>query len=517
MAQGPLGLPPLRDARSDPAPRRDAGSQDVEHLLNRMGRDKQAAPAPTKKPGRMAQPQHARQTTSARWIILAVAAVGVGILAIVAVFVFASGDKQADASTVNTATPADPVGSASGNAIGDELPRSKLLSSNESLGSMLRQVHAHGGKEAPELRALVDEHAALAASVLRDGSCGKANADPRCATIEKMREMLVDMKPLTVKKRERDPNKPLSRWLQGLKMPAIPVEDDPRVQRFFEFYTENTVGRETFQSMLFRCGAYRDLIHATLIRHGLPKDLLALVMMESTCSPLAKSPVGAAGLWQFMPDTARAYHLRVQEGVVDERLNPFKATEAGVRFLTHLYEKLNSWDLVFASYNAGPFGVIGRVQRAGGDVGFWDLVDADLLPEETSNYAPGIQALALINENLQKLRFAGSQMRAPQMTADLEAPAGTRLSMIARAAAMSTTSLRQLNLDIVGDAVPKLPGGFAVQVPKDVVWQARDTLKALLAQKDDADRCVSASFDWGKQHFSPEMAKTCQRNLKTAD
>src|SRR5690606_10234456 len=171
-------------------------------------------------------------------------------------------------------------------------------------------------------------------------------------------------------------------------------------------------------------------------------------------------------------------------------------------FLADLYARLGSWDLVFASYNAGPFGIMARLERAGGDVGFWDLVDAQLLPDETENYVPTIQALALILNNLGKFRFAGSQMRAPQLTADLEAPPGTRLGMVARAAAMSATDLRKLNLDLVGENVPKLPGGFAVQVPKDVVWQARDMLRELLAQGDNADRCVSPGFDWGKRQFS---------------
>jgi hypothetical protein len=156
-----------------------------------------------------------------------------------------------------------------------------------------------------------------------------------------------------------------------------------------------------------------------------------------------------------------------------------------------------------------------RLERAGGnDVTFWDLVDNDLLPEETSNYVPTIQALALILHNLKRLKFAGTQMRAPQLTADLDVPAGIRLSMVARAAATSSTELRKYNLDILGENVPNLPG-FAVQVPKDVVWQARDTLKELIAQRDDADLCVSPGFDWGRRQFTPEMAKACHRKLQS--
>ncbi|HEY8943222.1 MAG TPA: hypothetical protein VIM73_03120, partial [Polyangiaceae bacterium] len=212
------------------------------------------------------------------------------------------------------------------------------------------------------------------------------------------------------------------------------------------------------------------------------------------------------------------YHLRVKESVIDERRSPPKSTEAAVRFLRDLhdklvvYEKHGVWDLVFGAYNMGPFAMVARIERAGGDVSFWDLVDADLLPDETSQYSPAVQAVALILNNLQRLKFAGLQMRAPQLTSDLEVAPGTRLGQIARAASTSVNQLRTLNLDISGDRTPDVPN-FAVQVPKDVVWQARDTLKELIARRDDADLCVPPEFDWGRQRFTKEMSSACQRRL----
>jgi Transglycosylase SLT domain len=395
-------------------------------------------------------------------------------------------------------------------------PREHLLADDERFMSLLAQVHGHGGTESPELRSLLNEQAALASKAL-SGKCNDGSA--RCKAWSDVRELIVgDRKPAVVKRRRgSDTEATRSGWMTGLKMPGIPVEDDPRVLRVFEFYTENPVGRETFQSMLFRCGAYRDLIQSTLIRYDLPPELLALVFTESGCEPSAKSPVGAAGLWQFMPETGRAYHLNIVEAVIDERLNPFKSTEAGIRMLADLRLKLGSWDLVFASYDLGPFGVLARLEKAGADASFWDLVDSDLLPDETANYAPTVDAIALILANLQRLKFAGVQIRAPQMTADLEVSGGTRLSLVARAAATSVAQLHTLNLDFSGDVVPIIPGGsIAVQVPKDVVWQARDALKELLASKDGADQCVPPTFDWGKQRFTPEMDQACQKRLSSA-
>jgi hypothetical protein len=76
--------------------------------------------------------------------------------------------------------------------------------------------------------------------------------------------------------------------------------------------------------------------------------------------------------------------------------------------------------------------------------------------------------------------------------------------------------IRNLNLDIIGDRVPSVPGErFAIQVPKDVVWQARDTLAGLISQGSNEDQCVPETFDWGKRRFTPDMANECHDRLAT--
>jgi membrane-bound lytic murein transglycosylase D len=224
--------------------------------------------------------------------------------------------------------------------------------------------------------------------------------------------------------------------------------------------------------------------------------------------------VGAKGLWQFMPETGRAYHLRIIEEKLDERMSPVKSTEAAIHYLSDLKQKLNSWDLVFASYNLGPYGVLARLRKAGDDVGFWDLVDAEYLPDETANYVPYIQAYALVLANLRKLNFGGTQKMPPDNTADLEVASSTRLTLVARVASTSLSTIQRLNPDILSELVPAVPSQrFVVQVPKDNVWQARDMLAALVAQKDEDDLCVPTSFDWGKQRFTDEMRLACGKKL----
>jgi hypothetical protein len=80
---------------------------------------------------------------------------------------------------------------------------------------------------------------------------------------------------------------------------------------------------------------------------------------------------------------------------------------------------------------------------------------------------------------------------------------------------MSVNELHRLNLDVQAGITPNVPN-FAIQVPKDSVWQARETLQELVKSRDESDRCVPPSFDWGRQRFTPEMARACQANIESA-
>ena len=463
--------------------------------------------------------RHRWQNMRQGWRIVVTAVVlvlGLGGIATPIVYLMRRANEP---DRIRDAPPAVSAPSGKASPSSSELPRTRLLDEDETFSAVLAQVHGRG-KESSELRALVDEQAALAARTLTQQKCDESPA--ACAERARIRQFMVGQKTvqrITPRRAAGSANRNRPSWLAGLKLPELPIEDDPRVQRSLEYYTERPVGRELFQAMLFRCGAYRELIESTLVRNGLPIDLLAVVFAESGCEPESVSPIGAAGLWQLMPETARAYGLWVKKGVVDERRSAPKSTEAAVRFLHDLRDKMavyhpqGVWDLVLGAYNLGPFAMAARVERAGGDVGFWDLLDAAQLPDETVQYTSTIQAIVLILNNLQRFNFAGVQLRAPQLTSDLEVPPGTRLSLIARAASTSVDRIRLMNLDVSGDRTPDIPD-FAVQVPKEVVWQARDTLKGLMASGDESDLCVVSGFDWGSKHFTKEMEDACKRKLR---
>src|ERR1019366_4759567 len=300
---------------------------------------------------------------------------------------------------------------------------------------------------------------------------------------------------------------PLSMWLQRLKVPRdFPLHDNATVRGVFDYNTKNIAGRARFQGMLFTCSAYAAIFESTLEKYGAPLWLIGVVYQESGCDPLATSPTGARGLWQFMPESARAYGLKVVDGEIDERLNSVKATDAGVQFLTDLRREVGAWDLALAAYNMGPYGLMGRIVRVGGDVGFWDLVDANLLPDETAGYVPAIEAYALILENLTRLDFSHDGKRL-ESTAEIIVKPGVRLSLIARAAHTSTLRIRDLNPEFLRDVVPS--GEMTARVPDSEAHRAQVFIETV-SPNDDRDTCVPEDFDWGARVFeTSKYASAC--------
>jgi membrane-bound lytic murein transglycosylase D len=129
-------------------------------------------------------------------------------------------------------------------------------------------------------------------------------------------------------------------------------------------------------------------LRAAFAAEGVPPELVWIAEAESSFNPSARSPVGAKGLFQFMPETAKS--LGLSTFLPDERTHPEKSARAAARYLKNLHAKFGNWALVLAAYNAGE----GRVSRT--------LVKhkaqtytaiAEALPAETRMYVPKVCAL----------------------------------------------------------------------------------------------------------------------------
>jgi membrane-bound lytic murein transglycosylase D len=129
-------------------------------------------------------------------------------------------------------------------------------------------------------------------------------------------------------------------------------------------------------------------LQAAFRAEGVPEELAWLAEAESSLNPTARSPVGAKGLFQFMPDTAKAMGLSTF--LPDDRTDPDRSARAAARYLRKLHGRFGNWALAMAAYNAGE-GRVGRTLTAKRATTYTAIADA--LPAETRMYVPKVCAL----------------------------------------------------------------------------------------------------------------------------
>jgi hypothetical protein len=141
------------------------------------------------------------------------------------------------------------------------------------------------------------------------------------------------------------------------------------------------------------------LIEPILKANQVPDDFKYLACIESNLNSGALSPAGAAGIWQFMPETAREYGLQVDDQV-DERYHLEKSTVAACKYLKDAYRKFGNWSTAAAAYNGGINRIANELEKQGVDNAL-DLY----LNEETSRYVFRIMAAKDFMENPAKYGF----------------------------------------------------------------------------------------------------------------
>ena len=128
---------------------------------------------------------------------------------------------------------------------------------------------------------------------------------------------------------------------------------------------------EALEKTKERSASYFKMMDAIFTKYGLPTELRYLAVIESDLKTNATSKVGAKGLWQFMPQTARDLGLKVKNKY-DERTYAYKSTVAAAMYLKDLYAQFGDWLLVVAAYNCGPAPVY-RAIKISGSKNFWAL------------------------------------------------------------------------------------------------------------------------------------------------
>ena len=227
---------------------------------------------------------------------------------------------------------------------------------------------------------------------------------------------------------------------------------------------------------------YFPLFEETLGRYNLPYELENLPVIESALNPMARSHVGAAGLWQFMPGTAKLYGLEVNS-LVDERMDPVKSTEAACRFLSSMYAIYHDWNLVIAAYNCGAGNVNKAIRRAGGKRDFWSIYP--YLPRETRNYVPiFIAANYAMNYGLEH-GICKAPIEKTMLTDTILTTRRIHLQQVSQNLDIDMNELRRLNPQYSRDI---LPGGtaYALCLPAEKVGLFIDQEEAIIAYKADS-------------------------------
>mgnify|MGYP001267030178 CR=1 FL=1 len=241
----------------------------------------------------------------------------------------------------------------------------------------------------------------------------------------------------------------------------IPVVVNADVIRWMKYFTGN--GRKWYGKWLSRAGKYHPMMIEKLEAAGLPRDMVYLSMIESGYATHAYSHADAAGLWQFIASTGKAYDLRV-DWWVDDRRNPELATDAAIEYLAHLHKRYDHWYLAWAAYNAGPTRV-SRGIKAHGTRDFWTLKKKGSFRPETDNYVPKLLAAAIIGKHPERYGFGDIVPQEPMSHDTVTVSANVGIDVLARCAGISVDEFRALNPQLRRWALPPSPARQTVHVP----------------------------------------------------
>jgi peptidoglycan lytic transglycosylase D len=262
---------------------------------------------------------------------------------------------------------------------------------------------------------------------------------------------------------------------------SIPVPQHRSIDAALNLFTGEM--HDDIQTSLIRSGRYKKTIDAALAEYKLPKGLAYLPVIESAYLPHLTSRAGAHGIWQFMPDTAKEYGLRV-DWWVDERADPQLSARAAASYLTDLYRDFNDWSLALAAYNAGG-NRIHRAMQATGAKTFWELLEDAAIPKETRGYVPTFFATLIIASDPENYGFRlGTPDDGDEKEVTVEGPLS--LTYVAEITGVDRELLKEMNPALRWGLVP--PGRSVLRVPQKVAEVV--AARAATMKKDDANIAV---------------------------
>ena len=182
------------------------------------------------------------------------------------------------------------------------------------------------------------------------------------------------------------PRKPLT-------LPMPENEEETQIERFRKQYLEPK-WTQVLYNALESAIDYRLYVRNALAQTELPPELEYLPIVESNYKTNAKSKSGALGLWQFMANSV--WPFLTLNDYVDERLDPWKETDAALKKLQDNYNTFGDWLIAIAAYNCGAGAMTRALAKLSQDdtKDFWTLCKKNLIPAQTQAYVPKLLAIA---------------------------------------------------------------------------------------------------------------------------
>ncbi len=271
--------------------------------------------------------------------------------------------------------------------------------------------------------------------------------------------------------------------LAGLKQPIDPAQLNEKEQYVYNLWAhvsdpkkfENARDnlhaqfglRGLYLTGLQRSGRYLDELRRIFRGYGLPEELCYLPHVESAYNYRAYSKAGAAGMWQFTSYTGRLY-LRINYGI-DERYDPYKATDAAARLLRHNYQELGSWPLAITAYNHG----LGGMQRAKAQLQTDDLqtiiekYQGRAFGFASKNFYAEFMAAVEVAKNYERY-FGRIDFEKPDSFNVVQVPENITLDALARQLQIDKQVLAQMNPGLrppIVRSLRRIPKGYSIRVP----------------------------------------------------
>lgn len=256
---------------------------------------------------------------------------------------------------------------------------------------------------------------------------------------------------------------------------------------------------DRFRDGLIRSGRWLPHIRKVFRDRGLPEEISVLPHVESSFNPLAYSHAGAAGLWQFMPSTGARY-MRIDRAI-DERYDPWRASEAAAALMRDNYRTTGSWPLAITSYNHGAGGMMRAVKQLGTrDIGvIIDRYEGQTFGFASKNFYTSFLAASDVDRNAQRY-FGAIQRERPAEYEQFVTRSPTSAQALARTFGVDVGLLREMNLalrDGVWSGRVSVPAGYAVRLPRVAGRKSVDELAAALP-KVVVDQPAAAAATGGK-------------------